>query len=629
MRTLSILGLLLFLHLKPAIAQPPIALKAEACFSGMSPHGVYPTLVTIQNLGVSMDGVIEVGNQSGGWTTTQILYPISLPSGTLKRLIVYPTVTPYQGTVSLRFIGPLRTKPVELNIKSESSLGNIGLIGEDTGGLALLRNQSGDPKEPLTDCYSLPENAPDRTIGYQGLQTLILGSGAERMNGAQWNAIRQWVIAGGSLVLLGGASVPYTQVPDAQPLLPLQNFTAVAASSLAIPIPDVAPFSVGRTALFTGTERPGAATLATHKGRPLLASRPLGTGMVIYAAFNPLEAPLRGSKRIGELWNHLLRIAAPTMHTQSSDTYRYSSRYLKYPGSTSSSNNSVKDPFKIKLPPLQSIVQYFLAYLILVVPVSYFVLRRLKKLEWNWITAPLLSVLFAYALSLSTSSLYGSGLSRRTFGTLIAHAGNQQGQFVGQTELFLPKAGDYPIDVPEADHLELTDITGYASVGSSSGERLTVVDTGTETIPHFVVPNLAFRRIYHTQPVALHGTITGILRIEAGGRLVGTIHNGTAWKLEDVHIRTVGKKTLAIPTLNPNETKSLANAKPLNEAPTSKDTEGSDTPATLYLKSQQKACAFLEANLTGEPFGPALGHYVGSPTTVRLVISLPLTGVQK
>ena len=639
MRLFSAVVLLCALLLTPAYAQRPAEISADSCFYGLSPGGIYPIVVSVKNPGASADGLIQVGSESYTENLDRQRYPVSLPGGTVKRLVVYPSLPSYTSQINVSFQGSTRIRPVTLRVEREAAGANVGLIGDEIGGMTALRKQQNDESHiasdgftrlqnvaPYSDCYARPEDAPDRAIGYQALRVLLLSNGAERLNAAQWVAIRRWVEGGGALVLLGGAAAPYLQLPEAQPLVPLQNLVSVSVPDLKMPAAEKT-IAFGRAALLTGPLKPGAVALQKQGEQPLVAALPLGAGIVVYAAFNPLEKPFRGHAAQADLLIRLIHAAAPTARPR----FLPDEETNIYPpgrGINTTFDNQNNDPFRIQLPPVKTIQWYFIGYFALVVPVTYLVLKLIRRLQWAWITGPLVSVAFAYGLYLFTASLYQAGMSRRTYGTLVGAAGESEARFIGYSELFLPRAGNYPLQIPGAEILRLRDMetessyyTGYSGRRGGSDnvtEPLETVDTGTVESPEFPVGNLAFRRIYHAQTVPLAGTITAQIRRDAGGKLTGTLRNGTAWELQNVMLRLTGKDSLFRATLKPGETVALDALAPMHAQ--------SDNANPMRLNKQQSGCVFLTAILSGEPFGPALGRYVGSEKAVRLLVSLPVTG---
>ena len=416
----------------PAFALERIAMHVESCFAEMTPQGVYPIRITVRNLGQSLEGAIRVDDSedfTGG--AHSFLYPISLPAGSIKSLIAYPVLETYSSHIVVSFVGPIRAQNVEFPLSRLSGSANIGLIGDTIGGLTALRPEQ--PKtgetpdatkeaQALNDCYARPEDAPDRAIGYLGLKILVLASGAERLNASQWEAIRQWVMGGGNLIMLGGANAPYLKVPEAQPLIPLVNLATTSIPGLKLGMEKQEDPPHIPTAITTGESKKGAERLRYQDNRTLLATLPYGAGQVMYAAFNPQEEPLRHWKGVGTLWKFLVAWvpsylpleglqelnANNSQYAYSSSSYYVTSGGGTYPAGSRApfsagksgigADGGSQDPFKIKLPPYQTILWYFAGYCFTVIFVAYVALKALKKLEWNWLVAPLFAVAFSYGL---------------------------------------------------------------------------------------------------------------------------------------------------------------------------------------------------------------------------------------
>ena len=622
----------------------PIVLQADACFAGMAPRGVFPLVVAIENHGGSADGALQVRSLSYTDSLRSYAYPVSLPAGTRKQIVVYPDLNGYTDQISVSFDGSARSQDIALSVPYRDGT-QVGLIGDEVGALAMLRvppasGPQGGPgrQAKFSDCYARPEDAPDRAVGYQELRALVLGDGTERLRPAQWAALRQWVMEGGSLVMLGGAGATYLRVPDAAPFLPVTGLHETVAANLTLPplgpLPDLPP---GAVAVTTGSPKPGATTLASQNGQVLMATQSLGAGTILFVAFNPLEKPFRGWPGQRGLWLGLLHQSAATVSAAALRDWTAQQQSFREEddgpytmgGPTSRIVSSGVNPFRIKLPPIKTIAWLFLAYFVLVIPVSYFVLKRLGRLEWAWVTSPVLSVLFAYAFYLFTAQLYQAGLSRRTAGVLVAVAGDPQARFDGFSEVFFPQGGRYKIDIPGTEALELTPFVNNEEDygGNSPTQPLDTVDMGQVTAPGLNLGNLAFRRLYHTEPVGLGGAITTHLRWDtAGGGLAGTVHNGTAQTLTacgillpDAHLYSRVGDLAPGQTATVGEVDSVSGSSPLAGL----------VPLPARVQNGVPARAFLTARTSGEGFGPAIGRDVGGPQSVALLVSVPLEDGRK
>ncbi len=646
-------GLLLLLMPCAALGDAPITIEAESCFANMAPRGgVYPVVVTLHNSGASSDGALVVKSEAFSDVLRTYAYPVSLPTGTDKQILVYPAINPYTEKIDFSFAGPARAKDVALALLSRDGM-QVGMIGDEVGALSALRLARAQPPAgshkrvpattPFNDCYAKPEAAPDRAAGYQSVSVLVLSAGAERLRPDQWAAIHHWVLDGGSLVLVGGAGATYLRVPDAAPFLPVQALQETSLPALALPQQiDAQPLPGGTVALVSGALKPGGTALAFQGGHVVLARQALGAGTVLFVGFNPLEQPFRGWAGQHNLWLGLIHQASATIPAW--NLRRWTAQQTsftdepQYGGSYSAGRRTVRasgtvNPFRIKLPPLATIAWLFLAYFVLVIPVTYFVLKRLGRLEWAWVTSPILSVAFAYAFYLFTAQLYQAGMSRRTAGVVVAAAGDPNAQFDGFSEMFFPHGGSYLLGVPDAEAMELSpfssdDSTGSYYSGSSGGAQmqpLETVDSGVDVrAPNYQMGNLAFRRLYHTEPVSMGGSITATLTRRAGGGLKGTVRNGTEWTLTGGGIYLPGTGIYAkVGDLAPGQSRTVGSADGGGKvAGTIRMSPFADT--AFQRNPSAAANAFLVARLSGAPFGPPLGRDVGGPGSVSLLVSLPL-----
>lgn len=650
-------AIILLLTSGVALADPPVAISVDACFVGMAPRGgVYPIVVSIHNSGPSADGALIVKSSSMSDALRTYAYPVSLPQDTDKRIVAYPSVVNYADKVDFSFRGTADAKDTSLEVENRDGT-QVGLIGDETGALSALRltptkptkaggsifsRQTATPQ--FNDCYAKPEDAPDRAAGYQSLSVLVLAAGAERLRPDQWSAIRHWVLDGGSLILLGGAGATYLRVPDAAPLLPLVGLQDAVVTSVHLPVQVFDhPLPGGPVAVVTGTLARGGLTLAAQGGHIVLSRRAFGAGAVLLVGFNPLEQPFRDWTGQRGLWVGLLRSAAAALPVWSlrqwigQQNSFADERTLPF-GVASSRVRPVSqvNPFRVKLPPITTIAWLFLAYFILVVPITYVVLKRLGRLEWAWVTSPLISIAFAYAFYLFTAQLYQAGMSRRTAGVLVAAAGDPSAQFDGFSEIFFPHGGSYRVRIPGAEALELQPFSGgdpsggaYYYSGTSSGTQmqpLATVDIGDVGAPNFQMGNLAFRRIYHTEPISLGGAVTATLHESAEGELSGTVRNGTSERLTGCYVYAPGSRISAtVGDLAPGQSTTIA--------PTNRDAAMNPamqrspfTNSYFRRDNSRQASAYLVASMPGAQFGPALGRDVGGDASVMVLVSLPLSG---
>jgi hypothetical protein len=640
------------------MAAETLKLSADPCFGQMRSSGTYPIRVTIQNLGLPTRGTIRVHPGTDMLDNRTYSFPVDLPSGTIKVITAYPVMPPYTSGVTVEFDGSPRIRPVQVpvvpNYEGFRQI-QVGYIGDDDGCLGPLRRFGGDKSAGydssdihFLDCYCKPENALDRAPGYDSLQVLVLGEGAERLTDAQWAAIEQWAVDGGCVLFAGGAgSVAYLNSPGASPMSPLSAAQETTTGSLNIPGIYVLA-KQARVALISGATRPGTYTRRDATGQPVYWRRRYGQGTVALLAVNPFADPIRGDLSAGAL------LSAVTLGTRVTDGGGYSEEddeYQSGPSKSYSAATSRVNPFKVQLPPTSTVAMILVCYIVLAVPVTFFVLRKLGRLELAWVTTPILSIVFAFAFYLFTAQLYKAGLSRRATGTLAIAAGRPLAAFSGSSDLFFPRGGSYELAIPNGWEMENMGASDYGGGGGSDNlSPLDTIDTRDGIVaPAFAVTNLAFRRISYSQAVNLNGTIAGSLRRapDARGRMSysGTITNTTSVKLSQL---TAG--TTQLGSLAPGETRSVnfaswgSNDEVNPVAPefqvakqTYKGSGGPGGPpryappdakgaaALPLLVSNDHSSVTVSGRVSGQPYGPQSGTDVSGDSSVVVIVHIPVT----
>jgi hypothetical protein len=351
-----------------------------------------------------------------------------------------------------------------------------------------------------------------------------------------------------------------------------------------------------------------------------LARRYLGAGTVVYCGIDPTSREMRSQNySLNSLWRGMIHLAAPyaafkqlQVNPDSAPWVTNSTAY-----SDGADENTVAgDPFHLALPALREVLYLFLVYFVLAVPVTFVVLKRTRRMNLAWATGPILAVIFAGAFCLFSIRLYSEPLSRRTSGVLVAASGDREAQFSGYTEIFFPHGGSYDVSVPNADTMEVYSNTERASgVNNVNVVTFETYDDGNAvSAPDLGVANLAFRRVFHTQTVDMGGGVVANLKhvTDCPHQISGTITNNTGTAIENTVVKLATSDgtpwSVNLGTLKPGVTK-------FDEVIETADDGGRFDQGLV-----------LVGYMPGAAFGPQLGKSVGGDTSVKLVVSLPLTG---
>jgi hypothetical protein len=538
----------------------------------------------------------------------------------------------YRNELEVTLTGPFPTQKTTYSyiLTPDGGAVTMGLIGDAGFGKLVPKNQVVEDYKKVKleedrrartvrrqylaylSSFSRPETAPDRTIGYEGITTLVLGQGAQRLNARQRGALRQWVISGGSVILLPGAGL---------------DLLSIAPDAPFVKVPPVSPLLTPETPL---------------------RRYALGMGAVLTVPVDLTQDLFRERWELPYVWDKLRDRAAPIGYKDINAGLSYAASE-PYPG--------YNDPFQIALPPLTAVVYLFTGYFLLAVPVTLVILKQTRRMNWAWATRPTLAILFAGAVYGFTADLHKSRLSRRTGGLLISAAGEKQARFTGTSELFFPTAGRYEVSIPGAETIELAAGRSYGSApeqndqnrrGQGNGitlRSLETLDTGTEvSIPGLSVPNLAFRRLNHAQIVDWGDGISANLTQKADGRITGTIQNRTGRVLNNAFILLSARprsgtrqfsnrysrhgKIVLVSCVAPGTTELGRDAKylPIAMTGTLADIQVSEGVQSLYRKTfplHNAAVPVLVATTSGDTLGPGIGQYVGGSDAVTVAVTLP------
>ncbi|MCS7208904.1 MAG: hypothetical protein NZ874_04955 [Fimbriimonadales bacterium] len=631
-----------------AFGQALVELKVQPLF-GTAPaaNGAFPMAVQLESRSGNYRGVLSVSVGEFG-SRREYLYPIDLPAGSRKVVIATPIVGRYGDRATIRFTARGVSVEVIQDISRVIEADQLAvLVGDAIGGLQVLR-QVNTAENPLIDyqtnqrirgkyevAYCRAELFPEQSIALSGTQMIVLSSGAERLRAEQWDALRRWVLLGGVLVVPGGAGAVYLQNPALQPILPVRVRGTRSVSQLE---------SVGR---WTGARAPDGsatvseaqltegATLLSQDGLPMIAVRPYGLGAVVFLAFNPLEQPMRDYDARARFWQRLADTVpsyAPSFSIAA--IHQHQSGYQVDPWS---GRSQIASDVDLDPPSVLLIVVLLSLYFMLVVPVNYWVLKRLRALDWAWVVTPLIALAFVGILWRLAGDLYRKSLSSKVQTVIVAQSGSPDAYSINSVLFFFPRAGLFDLQFDQTDMVE-------AGLGRDFGRGMpqtTVVRTvqGEPTrMEGYRVSSLSFQWFRYTRAVSLQGRVEGVLRLEQqGGQafLSGTLRNRLPYDLTELRILTpVGE--VALGDLKARGTLSIGR-KPLRPLQVSAFRQFFgwwETPSLspdalvsfLLHRREFKGGAILVARAAEPVLTPEIDQAAERAARVTYLISFPLEG---
>ncbi len=271
----------------------------------------------------------------------------------------------------------------------------FGVVTENPSNFAMLNNLR--PLNGVTRTAQLNiSDLPDQAQGWGMLDALIISNvDTGTLSPEQKKSLKLWVANGGKLFVTGGIQWQSTAA-GLNDLLPIkltstQNVTGLPAlSAYAV---DSDPLEA-ESILATGTAETGTNILVKQNGIPVLIEKQIGYGKVYFFAADPGLQPLNDWDGMQDIYQHLLATKSPKPSWSNGtwDSYQASSALATLP--------------ELALPSFFYICGWLGLYIVVIGPVNYLILRRMKRTELAWVTVPALVIIF-------TSLAYFSGYAYR------------------------------------------------------------------------------------------------------------------------------------------------------------------------------------------------------------------------
>lgn len=363
---------------------------------------------------------------------------VDVPAGSSKRYILY---TKLPETLSV---------PPQLALNSETgkSLSSYQLamqhVAQDRLLLVNITDSIGIPNlprlrsqlNPWLNSKLSPMSLPDTWMGWDSADMVCYPSWpGVGMTDERKTALLDWVRMGGTLIFLSGAETPTYQDEFARELLPvsldgttrlweMEDGYVLDDQLAGTPPEKTVSYVLARSKVKRGTQ-----ALVEVGGYPLVARKPLGKGQVLFFALDLKASTRRLEHLIGPCWFS----AMPSVNLADS-TYSFSKTLPELKILTGRAARA----------PNQFIILIMcLLYVVVVGPLNFAILAKKKKLEWAWLTVPVIVLTF-FTLTYGFGRLTKGGdsifreISLRQF-----HQGEKVGEEVNITGIFVSDAGRY------------------------------------------------------------------------------------------------------------------------------------------------------------------------------------------
>ena len=501
----------------PASAAGGPTMEAHVLLGGHVRLGSWVAIaVHLKNDGPAVGGELRLSG--GSQRQTSFGVAVELPTQSDQVHVLYAQPPAFGSDLAVALVDgttTIATAKASFNTHDTSQL-VVAVIAEHperiVGNLDLLPNQN----QVAPAVVSLtPDDLPERVEAWGAIDRIVWQDvDSERLSTPQRDALRGWIAGGGRLIIAGGTVGPKALSAFPDSLLPYRPVvtTDVPATSLSGILGQLPPAATTLPAL-SGSMIAGR-TLASVGDQVVAAERPYGSGSVTLIGFDPTIDWIAKTDTSGNLWRRLLPARTSGGLTFTDDNMLV---------------NAVSQLPTLALPPINGLLALLVAYILLIGPVNYLILKRLDRREWAWVTMPILIVVFAAGAYAYGAALRGSDVIVNEIAIVRGAPGATEGAAQAYLGVFSPTRSVYQVSVPGGALLS-TSLNGDIVGGVGTASLLDVLQGDPARVRNLQVGFGSLRTIRAETPVTVP-LIQTDLRLE-DGRLRGTIKNASAQRLE-------------------------------------------------------------------------------------------------
>lgn len=501
-----------------------LTMEARILLQGHARAGSWAAIeVDLRNDGPGIVG--ELRMEGGSQSTARFSMAVDLPTGSHKVYVLHAQPPAFGQNVKVELVAAeqvIQSASVAYLVHDTNQL-VIGVLAERpagiVGGLRLPANAFGVAPAivPLTIA-----DLPGRAEGWAVLDRLVWQDlDSNQLSAEQLEAMRRWIAAGGRLVIVGGSAGIGTLSAFPDELLPYRPAATLDIApnslvSLVGPVPaDAADIPAMAGALLHGR------ALATSGDRVVAADLAVGNGRVTILGFDPTAGWLAKTAGLEALWRGALPDRVGDGSALVDDSQLVQAVY-QLPA--------------LALPPTTGLLVIIGAYILIIGPINYLILKRLDRRELAWVTMPVLVLGFAGASFAYGAVLRGTDVVVNEVSIVRGAPDATDATAQVYFGIFSPTRSTYQVDVPQGALLA-SPISGDP-FGLGSTTTLDILQ-GTGSAEPSKVRNLAVGtgslRVVRAQLPVTAPRMRVSLEL-SDGTLTGTFENASDQLLEGVAV---------------------------------------------------------------------------------------------
>ncbi len=396
--------------------------------------------------------------------------------------------------------------------------------------------------------HTNPTFLPDYWVSYRNIDTLLWDAGpTATLTEGQQKSLDEWIQMGGTLVLAAGEFWQELSNSAFKLYVPMTlTGSEVLEENTPLNVKDskLKPTINSKLIVATGEliDDPNIEVLIEANGAPFLIEREWGAGRIIFVA-SSLEQPLFPSpSELNEIFAQFITEPIPILSPQV---------VTEMDGLVTS---FLRMAFQAELPSTWFIGIYLGCYILLIVPINYFVFKKIGRLEWAWLTVPVWAIIFAVGVYYIGALRQQSSVAVNEISIIESHPSAAYAQTTSYCSIYSPVRQWYdlyfhnPLAFPQIPMVQ--SMRGEDRLDETLNIRY---EEEGPMVEDFLIYHWSQRLIktQHTTPIG--AGIVGKIQNNSGN-FTGQLTNKTGFALKNPVIFTRNQAAISLKDMAPDET---------------------------------------------------------------------------
>lgn len=378
-----------------------INVKAEVGFDGYYKLGNYtPFYFEIENKLKDINGELQIELPDEMDNLTVYAMQINLPNNSTKKFVMNVPMNRFLSKLQVNIVegkDKVFTKSVKVSPGANVETLGLGVLSDDYESVKYINKiPTGNSTQYSTKTVRLTADMiSDNVDILKNFNVIVVNNfDTSNLTQEQYGAIKAWVADGGTLLLGTGPSYSKTlaifkddfikgEIGDISTISTNQLYDVAQGSATGE--------SMNLSALSMSFK--DSSIVVAEGSTALVVKMAKGNGSVSVAAFDLGLEPLSGWVGRTSFSEKLLQKLMPDLYSNP-----YYSKDIHMNNNMYAVDNSLRNIPELPKANTRNILILLIAYIILVAPLNYLILKKIDKREWMWLTVPATSLVFAFII---------------------------------------------------------------------------------------------------------------------------------------------------------------------------------------------------------------------------------------